>query len=153
MRCQEAERLWEEWLGGARLPELERHLESCSACRQQAAELARTAGWVRLLHEETPSPGPAFWARLRRRLEEEERAVEFGDALAWAAARVVLALAALVFLLGLTLLTVSSPAPAVADFDAPQTYLDESTGTALANGQLDRDQVVLTLVAYTEAEQ
>ncbi|MBI4467582.1 MAG: hypothetical protein HY656_09185, partial [Acidobacteria bacterium] len=43
-------------------------------------------------------------------------------------------------------------APRLTEFDLPPGYLDETTGVATTNGQLNRDQVVLTLVAYREPQ-
>lgn len=151
MTCKQVESYWEHWLAGDVTSELVRHLEACPRCRQQARELARASGWVRLLKQEPPQPGPAFWARLRHRLEESERAEEFWSELSWVAARAVLSLVALVFLLGLGLLF-QSAAPRLTEFDSPPGYLDETTGVATTNGQLNRDQVVLTLVAYREPQ-
>lgn len=151
MTCRQMEGYWEEWLGGAAPPELERHLEACAACRQRAAELTRTSHWLALLQQEPVEPDPAFWVRLREQLEQREQAAQFWSALAWMAGRAALALAVLLvlFTLGVVL---RPPEPALADFDAPQAYLESPTGVPVANGQLNRDQVVLTLVAYTEPQ-
>jgi len=150
MRCKELEQYWEEWLRGSAPAELAEHLERCPACRQLTAELERTAAWLASLGEEPALPGPAFWARLRQRLEAEERAGDLWASLNWVAARAALALAVLAFFLTLGVLL--EPPAAVADFDTPQGYLAETTGVAGANGQLNRDQVVLTLVAYQEPQ-
>jgi len=151
MRCKDFEQHWEEWLRGGAPPELAEHLKLCPFCREQAVELERTAAWLASLREEPALPGSAFWARLRQRLEAEERAGDLWVSLNWVAARAALALAAFAFFLTLGVLL--EPPAAVADFDAPRTYLDETAGVAVANGQLNRDQVVLTLVAYQEPQQ
>ena len=67
------------------------------------------------------------------------------------AARATLALVVVVLLMILGALLEPAPA-AVADFDTPQAYLEEASGVTVANGQLNRDQVVLTLVAYQEPQ-
>lgn len=149
MSCRQFEEHWEEWLRGTPPPELTRHLEACAACRRQAEELKQSSAWLAALRVETPPPGPAFWARLRERLEAPGAAADFWEGLSWAAARAAWALAVLVLLLGLGVLL--EPAP-TAEFDQPLGYLEESSGVAVANGQLDRDQVVLTLVAYQEPQ-
>ena len=152
MKCDELEKYGEEWLSGTTSPELDQHLEECPRCRQQAADLARTSRWLPLLRREPPEPGPAFWTRLRQRLEESERGADFWEALSWVASRAALELAAVVLLLGLGMLF-ESPAPAGADFEAPQTYGDDvATGIPVSNVPLNRDQVVLTLVAQTERQ-
>src|SRR3972149_6405380 len=112
-------------------------------------ELSRAR--TRLLGEHPLLPGSAFWGGLAERLEAEDRAGDSWSALSWVAARATLALAVLVLLMTLGVLLQPSPA-AVTDFDAPQSYLEESNGVAVANGQLNRDQGVLTLVAYQEPQ-
>lgn len=153
MTCKQVEKYWEEWLAGSAAPEFGRHLETCPRCRQQAAELARTSDWLALLQREPPEPGPAFWAQLRQRLEEGDSAAEFWTTLGWVAARTALALGFLVMLLGLAVM-IELPRPAMAEFDAPQAYVAAGTAAIpVAEGRPNRDQVVLTLVAYTEPQQ
>lgn len=151
MSCAEFEKQWEEWLNGAASPEMERHLEVCNRCRNLAAELPRTSQWVAALREEPREPEPAFWARLEEQLGESQRDADFWAALGWASSRVVLALAVLAFLLAAWLMQ-APPRPAVAEFDAPQTYVSAAGAVSVQNGQLNRDQVVLTLVAYREPQ-
>ena len=152
MSCKRFEQEWEGWLRGQASRDFLEHLGECRACADQAAELGRTREWLAPLRQEPPLPGAAFWARLAERLEAEDRAGDFWTALDWVAARATLALAVLVLLLTVGVL-LESPAPAaVAEFDAPQPYFEENRGVVLANGQLNRDQVVLTLVAYQEPQ-
>ena len=149
MSCKRFDQEWEGWLRGQASREFLAHLGQCRACAGQAVELARTGDWLARLRQEPPLPDTAFWAKLAERLEAEDRAGDSWTALSWVAARATLALAVLVLLMTLGVLLQPSPA-AVTDFDAPQSYLEESNGVAVANGQLNRDQVVLTLVAYQE---
>lgn len=153
MTCKQAEKYWEDWVFGTAPAAFDRHLESCPRCRRQAAELARTSNWMGLLERPPHQPGPAFWAELRQRLEVSDREAEFWAPLGWVAARAALALGVLVLLLGVGVV-LESQEPAVAEFDAPQAYVAQgSAGIPVANGQPNRDQVVLTLVAYAEPQQ
>ena len=151
MNCKRFEQEWEGWLRGEASRDFLEHLRECRACASQAVELARTRDWLTPLRQEPPLPPVAFWVRLQERLEAEDRAGDFWTALNWVAARATLALVVVVLLMTLGALLEPSPA-AVADFDAPQPYFEENRGVVLANGQLNRDQVVLTLVAYQEPQ-
>ena len=151
MSCKRFEQEWEGWLRGQASRDFLEHLGECRACADQAAELGRTREWLAPLRQEPPLPGAAFWARLAERLEAEDRAGDFWTALNWVAARATLALVVVVLLMILGALLEPAPA-AVADFDTPQAYLEEASGVTVANGQLNRDQVVLTLVAYQEPQ-
>ena len=151
MSCRRFEPEWEGWLRGQASRDFLEHLGECRACADQAAELGRTREWLAPLRQEPPLPGAAFWARLAERLEAEDRAGDFWTALNWVAARATLALVVVVLLMILGALLEPAPA-AVADFDTPQAYLEEASGVTVANGQLNRDQVVLTLVAYQEPQ-
>lgn len=152
MKCSELEKHWEEWLEGAVPAEVEHHLRECPRCRERAAELAQTSAWLGLLPQPPHEPGPAFWARLKQRLEESEQEADFWQGLTWVSSRVALALGALVLLLAAWVLQ-APPQPAVAEFDAPQTYLQAAAALPPGNAQLNRDQVVLTLVAQREPQQ
>lgn len=154
MICSQVEKHWEEWLSGKSLPELERHLEGCPRCRQQADELVRTSAWVGLLEQEPGVPGPAFWVRLRQRLEEGERVADPWEALGWMGARAALVLGVILLLVTLGVwLRAPATAPAVADYDARQTNLDDRPIIVpVGYSELERDQVVLTLVAQTEPQ-
>jgi len=151
MSCKRFDQEWEVWLGGQASRDFLEHLGRCRACAEQARELEQTHEWLTPLRQEPPLPPPAFWARLVERLEAEDRGADFWTALNWVAARATLALVVLVLLMTLGALLEPAPA-AVADFDAPQPYFEENRGVVLANGQLNRDQVVLTLVAYQEPQ-
>src|SRR3972149_4785013 len=135
MSCKRFDQEWEGWLRGQASREFLAHLGQCRACAGQAVELARTGDWLARLRPEPPLPATAFWARLGGR----------------PGAGAPRALGVLVPLMTLGVLLQPSPA-AVTDFDAPQSYLEESNGVAVANGQLNRDQGVLTLVAYQEPQ-
>lgn len=151
MKCSELEQHFEQWLGGSEAPALAEHLRQCPRCRQLAEELSRTSGWLSALSLEPPEPGPAFWPRLRERLEVADRGADSWTSLVWLARRTAPVLTALALVLALWVL--SRPAPPEIPFDAPQAYLEDSTlpGPG-ANGQLDRDQVLLTLVAQKEVQ-
>lgn len=151
MKCSEMERYFEDWLEKAAPPAVEEHLRQCARCRELAEELSRTSAWLSVLSEEPGEPSPAFWARLRGRLEEADRGADFWTSLAGLSRRTVAVLTALALVLALWVL--SRPEPPVTAFDAPQAYLDDSALPGPGgNGQLDRDQVVLTLVAQREAQ-
>lgn len=150
MKCREVEQLWEEWLSGGSVPLLEQHFRECAGCRELAAELARTPAWLALLREEPREPGPAFWIGLQERLEETRFRWDFWTTLGWAASRAAVVLAVLVLLFAVAVLQ-APPEPAMAEFDAPPIYVETAAGNVpVANGQLNRDQVMLTLVAQVE---
>ena len=151
MKCSELEPYWEDWLSGFAPPEVERHIRQCAECRALADELARQPAWLAQTRLEAPEASAAFWPRLREAIEASEAKSDFWGALAWASARAAVALAVLVLLLTVTILQQSSQT-AVAEFDGPQVYLEESPGAVPlpVNGRLSRDQVVLTLVAQQE---
>ncbi len=156
MTCKEVEREWEQWLDGRASAHVRQHLDTCPRCRRQAAELARTSDWMKLLQQPVPAPGPAFWARLRKRLGEEDTTADFWSALGWVAARAALALSLIVLLLGLGVMLEPeprSPRPVVAEFDAPHSYVEDGSALVAAGSQPDRDRVVMTLVAYTEPQE
>ena len=151
MKCTDFEAYWEDRLKGEAPAALEQHLRECAHCRELAGELARTAGWLALLKQEPPEPNPAFWIQLKEKLEERERGRDFWAALGWAAGRAALALTVLVLTLAVGMVWQITHAE-VAEFDGPQVYLQESPGSVPlpTNGRLNRDQVVLTLVAEAE---
>jgi hypothetical protein len=151
MKCTELEPYWEDWLSGFAPAAVERHLRQCAECRALAEELARQPAWLAQARLETPEASAAFWPRLRDAIGGREATGDFWSALAWASARAAVALAVLVLLLTAVLLQQSTQ-PAVAEFDGPQVYLEESPGSVPlpVNGRLSRDQVVLTLVAQQE---
>ena len=151
MKCSELEPYWEDWLSGFAPPAVDRHIRQCAECRALAEELASQPAWLAQARLEAPEASAAFWPRLRERIEAREAAGDFWASLAWASARAAVALAVLVLLLGAVLLQQSSE-PAVAEFDGPQVYLEETPGAVPlpTNGRLSRDQVVLTLVAQQE---
>lgn len=151
MKCREIERYFEDWLGQAAPPAVEEHLRQCPRCRALAEGLSRTSAWLSVLSQEPVEPSPAFWARLRARLEEADRRGDFWASLVWLSSRSAAILTALALILALWVL--SWPAPPATPFDAPQAYLESSTLPGPdGNGQLDRDQVLLTLVAQREAQ-
>ncbi|MGH9789448.1 MAG: anti-sigma factor family protein [Candidatus Acidiferrales bacterium] len=151
MKCSELEPYWEDWLSGFAPPAVDRHLRECAECRALAEELARMPAWLAHARVEGAQPSPAFWTRLREQIEAREAKGDFWASLAWASARAAVALAVLVLLLAAALLQQSSQS-AVAEFDGPQVYLEDSPGSVPlpVNGRLSRDQVVLTLVAQQE---
>lgn len=151
MKCKELNKRWEDWLSDDAPPGFEQHLRVCRRCQGWAEGLARTSEWMSALRLEPPEPGPAFWARLRERLQESERGPDVWTELSLLAGRAAVALAVLVLLLAFWVLG-QAPAPsAVAAFDAPQTYLEAAAGPLPpVNGQWNRDQVVLTLVVQPE---
>lgn len=153
MTCADFERYCEDWLSGAAPAEFEAHLRSCERCRAAAEELAGTRSLLALFRAEPPEPAPSFWARLEDALTESDRRAEFWASLAFAARRAALALGALALALGLWIWT--HPVPPVAAFDDPQSFLtgDSNLPGPGPDGQLDRDQVVLTLVARREGKQ
>lgn len=150
MKCADLERYWEDWLGGTAPPEFEDHLRACERCRALAGGLAKSRTLFEILRHDPPEPSSAFWARLEASLRQADRKAEFWALLALSARRATVALAALAMALGLWVWT--HPALPVAAFDAPQTFLvDDATLPGPAtNGQIDRDQVVLTLVERRE---
>ena len=151
MKCSKAERLWEDWLGGNAPPELERHLAECPRCREQAQALQKTSAWLALLEQESPELSLYFWPRLW--LQESEAQADFWAALAAVArpATAALSLALLLFLLALWGLPQGAE-PATAVVGDPQPYWEEVAGAdSPGNGEPNRDQVVLTLVSYSEA--
>ena len=147
MKCSDFETYWEERLSGESAAALEEHLRECAHCRELAAELARTSNWLALLRQEPPEASPAFWPRLRERIEERERGRDFWTSLVWAASRASLALAILVMALAVGVVWQAAHTE-VAEFDSPQVYLQEAPGSVPlpTNGRLNRDQVVQTLV-------
>lgn len=153
MHCAEFERYCEDWLNGTAPEEFEAHLRSCEHCRLAAEGISGTRAVFGLFREDPPEPTKRFWVRLENSLTESDRKAEFWASLAFAAQRAAVALGVLAFALGLWLWT--HPAPTVAAFDAPETFLadDSSLPGPGANGQLDRDQVVLTLVARQQEGQ
>lgn len=147
MKCADFERNGEAWLSGAAPAEFEAHLRACERCRTAAEEIAGTRSLLGLLRAEAPEPSATFWARLEVGLREADRKNESWTVLALSARRVAAALATVALALALWIWT--HPAAPAAAFDAPETYLqDDSTlpGPGVS-GQLDRDQVLLTLVA------
>jgi len=153
MKCSDFETNWEERLSGEKAAALEDHLRECPHCRELAGELARTSGWLALVQQEPPEASPAFWPRLKVRIEERERGRDFWAALGWAAGRAALALAVLVVTLTVGMFWQITHTE-VAEFDGPQVYLQESPGSVPlpTNGRLNRDQVVQTLVLQAEAK-
>ncbi|HXE74243.1 MAG TPA: hypothetical protein VNN18_01225 [Candidatus Xenobia bacterium] len=147
MKCAELEVYWEDWRDGRAPAAVEDHLRECAACHELAVELARTRRWLALLKQEPPQASPAFWPGLREQIEAREQGRDFWAALAWAAGRTALALAVLVLVLTLGMVWQVTHAE-VAEFDGPQVYLQETPGSVPlpTNGQLNRDQVVQTLV-------
>lgn len=66
----------ESYLDGSLLPagrrEVDSHLEGCSACRQELAELLETHEWMQVLVTNEPlAPAPGFYNRVRSRIETE----------------------------------------------------------------------------------
>jgi hypothetical protein len=150
MKCEDLGLLWEERGQPGAAAELEQHLRACAGCRERAAELEPTSHWLLLLTQEAPAASNAFWPRLREQLEAADRRRDFSAVLVAFAQRAAAVLAAVVLLLTVGVLQESAES-GVAEFDAPQTYLGDVPGSpGPANGQLDRDQVVLTLVARAE---
>lgn len=152
MKCADFERYCEDWLSGAASPEFEAHLRACARCRTAAEEFAGTRALFALFRADPPELSQGFWVRLEDGMAEADRKAEFWTSLALTAQRAVVALGVLALGLGLWIWT--HPAPPVAAFDAPQTYLAEDSALPGpgVNGQLDRDQVVLTLVARQQEE-
>ncbi len=153
MTCKETANYFEEWRSGSASAGFEEHLRECAACRELAEELGRTAGWLEAARLEATEPGPAFWSRLGARLEEVDRRADFWAALGWAASRATVVLAAVVLLLTVWVWREGSPSNGQVAFDAPQSYLEDSSlpGTG-AGRQLNRDEVLLTLVAQQEPQ-
>ena len=153
MTCKEMELNSEEWRSGTAPAGFEEHLRKCAACRELAQELGRTAAWLQAAWLEAPEPGPAFWPRLRARLEEADRRGDFWAALGWAAGRAAVILSAVVLILTVWVWRESAPSNGQVAFDAPQSYLEDSSlpGTG-AGRQLNRDEVLLTLVAQQEPQ-
>ena len=152
MKCADFERYYEDWLSGVAGEEFDAHLRSCDRCRAAAGDLAGTRALFALFRADPPEPSQGFWVRLEDGMAEADRKAEFWTSLALTAQRAVVALGVLALGLGLWIWT--HPAPPVAAFDAPQTYLAEDSALPGpgANGQLDRDQVLLTLVARQQEE-
>lgn len=153
MRCKDIEQHWEDCLAGEATPAFVQHLRECPRCRALAEELTPTARWVSALRLEPPELGPAFWARLQERLEESGRPLDFWATLASVAGRTAWALAVFLLLFALWVLRDPAEPSTVAAFDAPQNYVEDGTLPPVANGQLDRDQVLLTLVSQPEVEE
>lgn len=153
MKCDQLETHWEAWLEGTAPAELEQHLRECPRCRQVAGELRRTTTWVGLLLKPPHEPGPAFWARLEERLAASDRDANFWATLSWAASRMVLALALLVLLVTAWMVATPSRQVGVAEIDLPPSEVQAAAVIPPAEGTLNRDQVVLTLVAQKEPQQ
>jgi hypothetical protein len=152
MRCKDFEQHLEDWLAGEAAPEFLQHLRACSRCRALAEDLAPTGRWVSALRLEAPGPGPDFWARLQEQLEASERRADFWAALGWAAGRAAWALTVVLLLFAFWVLREPAEPSAVAAFDAPQNYVEDGTLPPVGNGQLDRSQVLLTLVSAPEVQ-
>jgi len=152
MKCADFERYCEDWLGGAASAEFDAHLRTCQRCRAAAEEYAGTRAFFAVYRADAPEPSQGFWSRLEAGLTEADRKAEFWASLALTAQRAALALGTFALALGLWLWT--HPAPPVAAFDDPQAFLAGESGLPGpgTNGQLDRDQVVLTLVARQQEE-
>ena len=152
MKCADFERYCEDWLSGVAVEEFEAHLRSCDRCRAAAEDLADTCALFALFRAEPPEPSQTFWAHLEDSMAEADRKAEFWASLALTAQRAALALGTFAVALGLWLWT--HPAPPVAAFDDPQAFLAGESGLPGpgTNEQLDRDQVVLTLVARQQEE-
>lgn len=146
MRCAEVEKHIEDWLDGKESPrELVTHLAGCRRCRWLAAEFSSVRTWVRLLRQEPPTLDPAFWARLRQRVEA---ASQHQEAL-WAAFNTLAqrtAIGLAVLLLVLSLLGLRQPRPlSITELEPVQENL------LAGNGEMTRDQVLLSLAAETES--
>jgi tetratricopeptide (TPR) repeat protein len=80
MRCHKARKLISEYLDGTlearRAAELERHVETCAACREILEDFRAVAEAASRL--ESPKPGDAVWLKIKARLRARER--EFGVA-------------------------------------------------------------------------
>lgn len=150
MTCSDFARFAEDWLSGTAPPECEAHLRTCARCQRVAAEIAGARTLFAALSQEAPEPSAAFWAHLEDGLREADRKAEFWSLLALSGKRAVVVLGTLALVLGLWVWAQSAP-PAAA-FDAPQVFIadDPSLPGPASIGALDRDQVLLTLVAQRE---
>jgi len=146
MRCAEVKKHLEDWLAGKQSPpELVTHLAECRHCKQLASEFGRLRGWLELLRQEPPTLAPAFWVRLRQRLEAaQQRQEAFWAAFNALAQRAALGLA--VLLLVVSLLSLRQPPPlSIAGLEPAQDSF------VVANGEITRDQVLLSLVTEMES--
>lgn len=78
MRCEAVRQIVEDGL--KRLPAVEVHIKSCSACREYVRqwEMIR-AGLVELRGEEPPEPSIGFTTRVMRKLENSSAELPFGQ--------------------------------------------------------------------------
>ncbi len=151
MNCKDFERNAETWLEGRAAPELAEHVQGCPVCAALAAELAGQRRWLPVLKLSAPEPGAAFWPRLNERLAAQDRRGDFWAALGWVASRAAVALALVVVLLAIWVWREPGVLPVQAAFDEPQVYLDDGAlPSPLSHGQMNRDEVLLTLVSQPE---
>lgn len=146
MRCAEVEKHLEDWLDGKESPrELVTHLAECRRCRWLAAGFGSVRTWVKLLRQEPPTLDPAFWTRLRQRVEAASQPQEaLWAAFNTLAQRTAIGLA--VLLLVLSLLGLRQPRPlSITELEPVQENL------LAGNGEMTRDQVLLSLAAETES--
>jgi len=153
MRCKDFQQHLEDWLAGEATPEFLQHLRECTRCRALAENVAPTGRWVSALRLQAPEPGPAFWPRLREQLEASERRADFWATLGWVAGRTAWVLTVVLLLFAFWVLREPAEPSTAAAFDAPQNYVEDSTLPPVGNGQLDRSQVLLTLVSQPEVQE
>ena len=161
MHCREIRARLEE-LAGESLSappggEIDRHLATCEGCREALRVMRQTSAWLRLSRETPLQVGPAFWMRLEAALTERQAEPRWFSILGDEYARPLLyALAGLVLVLGLSLALLEPPATAepsaVLAFDSPPPSTERIL-PAGKNGQVDREEVMVTLVAEPEWKQ
>lgn len=106
-----------------------RHVQSCAACREEAADIAAMLDEVR--HVDLPEPSPMFWDLLSARVREEiaaEPATPVADPAGWR--WTVLAPFAGLALLVLALLATLVPSRDLADTASPRLALDAGADPA-----------------------
>jgi len=146
MRCTEVEKHLEEWLERKEsLPELATHVAECHRCWQLATGFGNVQTWLNLLRQEPPTLDPAFWVRLRQRIEAASQRQEvFWAAFNTLAQRTAVGLAVLLLLLSLFGLRQPQPL-SITELEPVQEDL------LAANGEMTRDQVLLSLAGETES--
>lgn len=132
--------------------ELDAHLESCGACRQELAEMRQTREWMQaLVAREMLAPAPGFYARVRARVEAEAGQVwpfwqlfpAFGRQLRFAALTLLLLVGAYLFTVQQTEQGIS--AAELMLLEAP--VIRTETPALTADHHANRERVMMAIVA------
>jgi anti-sigma factor RsiW len=137
-------------LGSWELRRFERHVADCSSCACAVADAQRAQAYLRALRpaEGAPQPGPEFYLKVRRSIEEKQQSSGWLATLSAALHTPRLAYPLLFLVMGLAVTVWTTRTGDTADlgvFGIPQPVY-----TASASG--DRDLVMTSLVDTAETE-